>query len=131
MIETNVEGDLFKGRSRIGNGNGCICCSIQDDFTKELYAFIHSISDAEFPDLILVEGTGIANPLEIVDALTDPLLIDELDLYSIINLVDASKYLEYQSIFSSSKEVRTVLKSQISASSFLILNKMDLIQSKK
>jgi G3E family GTPase len=128
--ETNVEQDLFRDDHVLEMLNGCICCSIQGDFTKELYSFLTQLSEDEVPDLLLIEGTGIANPLEIVEALTDPLLIDALDLYSVINVVDGSKYLEYQSIFSSSKEVRTILKSQVTTSSYIILNKVDLINEK-
>ncbi|MFN7253067.1 MAG: CobW family GTP-binding protein [Anaerobacillus sp.] len=128
--ETNVEQDLFRDDHVLEMLNGCICCSIQGDFTKELHSFLTQLSEEEVPDLLLIEGTGIANPLEIVEALTDPLLIDALDLYSVINVVDGSKYLEYQSIFSSSKEVRTILKSQVTTSSYIILNKIDLINEK-
>lgn len=128
--ETNVEQHLFAEDHILEMLNGCICCSIQGDFTKELHSFLASLSEEEFPDLLFIEGTGIANPIEIVDALIDPILIDVVELYSIINLIDGSKYLEYQSIFSSSKEVRNVLKSQVSASSFIILNKIDLMSEK-
>lgn len=128
--ETNVEADLFADDSVLEMLNGCICCSIQADFTKELQSFLGSLAKNEIPDILLIEGTGVANPLEIVDALTDPQLIDIVDLYSVINLIDASKYLEFQSIFSSNKEVRDVLKSQITTSSYIILNKLDLINDK-
>jgi len=125
--ETNVEVDLFVEDNVLEMLNGCICCSIQADFTSELQSFLTSLTSSERPDILLIEGTGVANPLEIVDALTDPQLIDMVDLHSIINLIDASKYLEYQSIFSSSKEIRTVLRSQITTSSFIILNKLFLL----
>ncbi|OIJ10745.1 hypothetical protein BKP37_17570 [Anaerobacillus alkalilacustris] len=128
--ETNVEEHLFKDDHVLEMLNGCICCSIQSDFTKELHTFITSLSDNAVPDIILIEGTGIANPIEIVDALTEPLLMDKIDLFSVINVIDGSKYLEYQSIFSSTREVRNILKSQISISSFILLNKMDLINHK-
>ncbi|QOY35972.1 CobW family GTP-binding protein [Anaerobacillus isosaccharinicus] len=128
--ETNVEQDLFHNDQVLEMLNGCICCSIQGDFTQELHSFLTSLNEEDVPDFLFIEGTGVANPLEIVDALTDPLLIDDVDLYSIINLIDGSKYLEYHSIFSSSKEVRTVLKSQVTTSSFIILNKVDLITEK-
>lgn len=125
--ETNVEQHLFKDEHLLEMLNGCICCSIQGDFTKELQLFLMSLPKDKTPDFLFIEGTGIANPMEIVDGLTEPLLIDDIELFSIINLVDSSKYLEYQSIFSSSKEVRTVLKSQVSTSSFILLNKVDLL----
>ncbi|MCT8138783.1 GTP-binding protein [Anaerobacillus sp. CMMVII] len=128
--DTNVEQDLFRDDHVLEMLNGCICCSIQGDFTQELHSFLMSLKEEDVPDLLFIEGTGIANPIEIVDGLTDPLLIDMVDLFSIINLIDGSKYIEYQSIFSSSKDVRALLKSQVTTSTYIILNKMDLISEK-
>ncbi len=128
--ETNVEQDLFADEHVLELLNGCICCSIQTDFTKELHSFITSLGEEEYPDLLFIESTGIANPLEIIDTLTDPQLIECLDLYSVINIVDGSKFIEYQSIFSSSKEVRAVFESQITSSSIIMINKSDLIDQK-
>ncbi len=128
--DTNVEQDTFQGNHLLEMLNGCICCSIQEDFTKELHAFLSLFQEENVPDFLLIEGTGIANPIEIVEGLTDPLLIEFIDLYSIITLVDGSRYMEYQSIFSSSKEVRSILSSQISTSSLIVVNKLDLMTEK-
>ncbi|WP_161568126.1 CobW family GTP-binding protein [Anaerobacillus alkaliphilus] len=128
--DINVEQGLFQDNQVLEMLNGCICCSIQGDFTRELHSFLLSLDEKDVPDVIFIEGTGIANPLEIVDGLTDPLLIECIDLFSIVNIIDASKYLEYQSIFSSSKEVRSVLKAQVTTSSFIIVNKVDLVTEK-
>ncbi|WP_026675041.1 CobW family GTP-binding protein [Alkalihalobacterium bogoriense] len=125
--EVNVEKSLFGQQSVMELLNGCICCTIQDDLKNELSAFLETQPDI---DMIIIEGTGIANPKEVVEALTHPVLFEKVELYSIISLVDASKYLEYQSLFSSSKEIRTILKQQVSSCSLLVLNKLDLINEK-
>jgi G3E family GTPase len=125
--ETNVEGHLFESEKVVELLNGCICCTIQDD----LRATLDELRKGEPLDLLLIEGTGVANPLEIIDALTDPKYNENFDLRSIIGLVDASQYLEFQSIFSSSKEVRTLLQEQIKHSTLLLLNKTDLISQPK
>jgi G3E family GTPase len=130
--EINVEKGLFLDHQVIELLNGCICCTIKEDLTKEFQHYIYQIEEVQQrPDLIIIEGTGVANPLEIVEALTHPTLVDSIEVQSIISLVDASKFLEYQSIFSSSKEIRTILKEQISYSSLVLLNKVDLLTESK
>lgn len=127
--EENVEKEDFQQQQLIALLNGCICCTIQEDLTKELEQLLSRTT--EVPDLIIIEGTGVANPLEIVEAVTQPQLLDKVELQAIISLIDASKFLEYQSIFSSTKEIRTILKDQLIHASLLILNKIDLISKKE
>ncbi|MBU8908812.1 CobW family GTP-binding protein [Desertibacillus haloalkaliphilus] len=129
--EVNVERDLFENEPLLEMLNGCICCTIREDLTKELETFITTVNDHERPDALLIEGTGVANPREIVEAITSPALFEELELKSIVSLIDASHYLEYQSIFSSSKEIRTVLKQQLTNGTLILLNKVDLISAAK
>jgi G3E family GTPase len=82
-------------------------------------------------DVLLIEGTGVANPLEIKDVLLDPLFMEHFELQSMISLVDASHYLEYQSFFNSSKEIRALLKEQVTSANLLVLNKIDLVSDKE
>ncbi|WP_332691270.1 CobW family GTP-binding protein [Halalkalibacter lacteus] len=123
----NVEKELFEDEAMIELLNGCICCTIQDDMRGEIDELLKSREDI---DVLLIEGTGIANPAEIIEALTHPDVIDKVDIQSIIGVVDASRYLEYQSIFQSSKEIRTMLKQQITSSTLLVVNKTDLLDEK-
>ncbi|WP_100333314.1 CobW family GTP-binding protein [Bacillus alkalisoli] len=118
----NVEGHLFKDHKIVELLNGCICCTIQED----LKTTIKELNIEEI-DVLLIEGTGVANPLEIKDAILDPLFIDKYELYSMVSIVDASHYLEYQSFFTSSKDIRELLKEQVVSASFLIINKIDLV----
>jgi G3E family GTPase len=127
--DINVESHLFAKENMVELLNGCICCSIQTDLKSTFDYFLNQ--SLEQVDILLIEGTGVANPLEIEHALQDPKYTDYLSLHSIIGVVDASNYLEYQSIFSSSSEIRSLLKQQITCSSIVILNKVDLVNQKK
>ena len=120
--DENVEGHLFEGHNMVELLNGCICCTIQEDLKTTIKQL-----NVEEIDVLLIEGTGVANPLEIKDAILDPLFINQYDLFSLISIVDASHYLEYQSFFTSSKDIRELLKEQVVSSSFLIINKIDLV----
>jgi G3E family GTPase len=124
--DVNVENYMFKQEQMVELLNGCICCSIQDDLKETLQQFIDNPVD-----LLLIEGTGVANPNEIVDTLVSTSYLYHFELKSIISLVDASNFLDYQSIFSSSKEIRQLLKEQITSASLLIVNKTDLISTKQ
>ncbi|SDN00994.1 GTPase, G3E family [Fictibacillus solisalsi] len=125
--QVNVEGHLFKGEKMLEMLDGCICCTIQDDLREELQFFLQEENQV---DVLLIEGTGVANPKEILEALTDPRLHNGFETQSVISLADASKFLEYQSIFSSSREIREMLNEQMSSATLILLNKMDLIQEK-
>jgi G3E family GTPase len=121
--DENVEKHLFEDLNVHELLNGCICCTIQDDLVTTLKGFL----EGEEVDVLLIEGTGVANPLEIKDILLSPELIEEFKLMSMIGIVDTSHYLDYQSMFASSKEIRSLLKEQIISSDFIILNKIDIV----
>ena len=124
--DENVEDHLFQGEKVVELLNGCICCTIQDDLKSTLDQYL-----GEKVDVLIIEGTGVANPLEIKDVLLTPFYMEHFELQSLISLVDASHYLEYQSFFSSSKEIRGLLKEQVTSAHLLVLNKMDLVSEKE
>jgi G3E family GTPase len=128
--EVNVEKHFFKDLPFVELLNGCICCTIKEDLTKELGCFIQSVKAGKQDlDILFIEGTGVANPIDLIEGLTHPSLVDDLEIQSVIGLVDASRFLEYQSIFSSSREIRSILKEQLTGSSLILLNKIDLVPS--
>lgn len=124
--DANVEDHLFQGERVVELLNGCICCTIQEDLKSTLDQFI-----GQQIDVLIIEGTGVANPLEIKEVLLTPAYMEHFELHSMISLVDASHYLEYQSFFNSSKEIRGLLKEQVTSAHLLILNKMDLVSEKE
>ncbi|WP_428911928.1 CobW family GTP-binding protein [Niallia sp. Krafla_26] len=127
--EVNVESDLFKNQQVKELLNGCICCTIQDDLKETLNQFTEEIQRNHI-DVLFIEGTGVAHPQEIEETLMIPEYLDYFELNSIISLVDASHYLVYQSHFSSTAEVRKLLKEQISSATMVLLNKTDLVKEK-
>lgn len=102
--------------------DGCICCTKK----SEIQGAIRKLLDTK-PDLLLLELTGVANPEEIVDQLTEPGLITRVYLHRVITLIDAEHALEYNSIFASDKQLVRTLRSQIATADELIVNKTDLV----
>lgn len=100
---------------------GCICCSIRGDLSTQLYELIVK----EKPDLVVIEATGAANPMEIFDAVTESSLYMKLDVKPMITVVDTVHLAElYKS--QQGKTYRLMLD-QIRSGSQLILNKVDRV----
>lgn len=126
--EENVESHLFENKKVFELLNGCVCCTIQDDLRETMDELILEMENQPL-DILFIEGTGVANPLEIQEVLLNSHYLEQFELMSIITVLDASHYLEYQSIFSSSAEVRNLMKEQTVCGSLLLVNKIDLVPS--
>ncbi|MNN26747.1 CobW/HypB/UreG, nucleotide-binding domain [compost metagenome] len=59
--------------------------------------------------------------------MTEPQLVNDVYLRRIITLVDAENVLEYNSIFSSDKQLVHTLRRQIDVADMIIINKKDLV----
>ncbi|MEY2195690.1 GTP-binding protein [Neobacillus sp. BF23-41] len=125
----NVESYLFKDENVFELLDGCICCSIQDDLIATLTSLLETHTEKPI-DALFVEGTGVANPLEIVEVMASPPFVHSFDIQSVISMIDASSYLENQDIFTS-KTVRDLLKNQIKGATTVVLNKVDLVNEKQ
>lgn len=106
--------------------DGCICCSKKSDISDSIKQLL-----VRKPDVILIELTGVANPEEVVDALTEPVLLPFVKLHKVITVLDAENVLDYNSIFSSDRELVHTLRRQMEVADLLILNKIDLITDKQ
>lgn len=106
--------------------DGCICCSKK----SEVAGSIRLLLDRQ-PDFLLVELTGVANPEEVADALTEPGLVGKVALMRIITVLDAEHVLEYNSIFSSDRSLIHTLRRQIEAADCILVNKTDLVDQGK
>jgi len=120
--EANVEGD------RIGNDvpmtemlGGCICCSIRADLGLELTKLVRE----HRPDAIWIESTGIARPLEIMEAVTEASLYEKVVLKSVVAVADARHLLDRTRV--GSGKTLKLMKEQISVADLVLLNKADLV----
>jgi G3E family GTPase len=99
---------------------GCICCTIRGDLGLELT----NLAQEHKPDVIWIESTGIAQPLEIIDAVTEASLYGKLELRGVVTVVDAMHLLDRVRI-GTGKTLR-LMQEQIRAASLVVLNKTDL-----
>jgi G3E family GTPase len=99
--------------------NGCICCSLNNDFLKTIYKLLES--PHEFNHL-LIETTGIADPDTIIRAfISSPKIQNYFILDSVIGLADA---VNLESMIDEHPEVRK----QLALSDIILLNKTDAVK---
>ncbi|QWH88451.1 GTP-binding protein [Bacillus toyonensis] len=99
---------------------GCICCTLKEELEIQL----HSLYQQERPDVIYIETTGVAHPIEVLDACVSPILAPFLEVKSIVVVLDAVRWLN-RSILSAN--VQQLLHEQMKFSSHLLINKSDLL----
>lgn len=97
--------------------NGCVCCTINDDLINAVYKVLER---PEKVDYMVVETTGLADPLPVAFSFLGTELRDLTRLDSIITLVDASNY--SLDLFNSQAAY-----SQIVYGDVILLNKVDLV----
>ncbi|MFN7250000.1 MAG: CobW family GTP-binding protein [Anaerobacillus sp.] len=102
--------------------DGCICCSKKNEVLKCIEKLL-----LQKPDVLIIELTGVANPEEVVDSMTEPQLIDRLSVQKIISVLDAENILEYNSILESDRNIVETNRRQIEVADLLIINKVDLV----
>ena len=117
--EIGIDNDLVvaTGEDMVELSNGCICCSING----ELLDAVYRILDRPEPvDYLVVETTGLADPLPVAMTFLGSDLRDLTRLDSIITLVDAEN-------FSDDLLDGEVARAQIVYSDMILLNKCDLV----
>ncbi|MCQ6562629.1 CobW family GTP-binding protein [Paenibacillus mendelii] len=104
---------------------GCLCCTKKSELAHCLERLV-----LRQPDVILMELTGVANPEEIVEAMSEPAILGKVALHRIVTVLDAEHATDYNSIFSTDRELVHTLRRQIEAADIVLGNKADLISAK-
>ncbi|WP_243521702.1 GTP-binding protein [Bacillus pseudomycoides] len=103
---------------------GCICCTLKDELEIQL----HSLYQQERPDVIYIETTGVAHPIEVLDACLSPILAPYLEVKSIVVVLDAMRWLNRDTL---SKNIQQLLQEQIKYGSYILINKSDLVKAEE
>jgi G3E family GTPase len=113
-----IDGELLKGfRTPVVElTNGCICCSMQSDMVKSL----EEITERFHPRRILIEATGVADPLEVTRFLKTSRLKGRIGAPRVVTVLDAD-------IWKGRDYFGPVFHNQIKAAQVLLLNKVDLL----
>ncbi|TVQ42166.1 MAG: GTP-binding protein [Gloeocapsa sp. DLM2.Bin57] len=97
--------------------NGCVCCTINNDLVEAVYTVLEREQQIDY---LVVETTGLADPLPVALTFLGTELRDMTRLDSIITLVDCENF--SLDLFNSEAAY-----SQITYGDIIILNKIDLV----
>lgn len=117
--EIGIDNELIisTGEDMVELSNGCICCTINNDLVEAVYKVLER---GEKVDYLVVETTGLADPLPVALTFLGTELRDLTRLDSIITVVDAANY--SLDLFNSQ-----AAHSQIAYGDVILLNKADLV----
>lgn len=153
MAEINIDSEILKNENLsftrkeeklIEMSNGCICCTLREDLLLE----IKELSESNLYDYILVESTGISEPIHVAETFTfidenNKRLMDYAKLDAMITMVDGENFLKDYSSYDSLKDremesgeedhrnIVSLLVSQVEFADIIVLNKIDLISGDK
>ncbi|MEA0553197.1 CobW family GTP-binding protein [Lysinibacillus irui] len=99
---------------------GCICCSGAEKTEAQIQSLL---LDSDF-DVLIIETTGAAHPVEALDAVYSPLFADKLNVKGIVTVADSKLWLHRETL---TPQVRSLFMEQIRHAHLLLANKTDLL----
>lgn len=153
MSESNVDSDLVgAGGAALSRteerlvemSNGCICCTLRDDLLDEL----ERLSEEGRFDHILIESTGISEPVPVAQTITfedenGRSLAHRLKIDAMVTVVDGGAFLDDYREADDLEErgqaldedddrtVADLLVEQVEFADLLVVNKIDLISAER
>lgn len=150
MSEVNIDAQLVEKGSALSRteeklvqlSNGCICCTLRDDLVKEVTRLVEN---GKF-DYLLIEGTGIAEPMPIAQSFSyafEDLGVDLTKISRLDTMVTVVDGFSFYNDFGSSetltdrdpdntiseRSIVDLLVEQIEFANVILLNKVDLISA--
>lgn len=119
--EIGIDNELIVATDDTGSmvelSNGCICCTINNDLVEAVYRVLERDDGVDY---LVVETTGLADPLPVALTFLGTELRDMTRLDSIITVVDSENF--SLDLFNSEAAY-----SQIAYGDIILLNKADLV----
>ncbi len=98
--------------------NGCVCCSLREDMVEALAAWCDLPGDHR-PERVVLETTGLADPVDLVDLGAEPALEGRLKLAGCLTVISCLTPLDHLN-------KRVLLHHQAALASLLYVSKADL-----
>ena len=120
--EVGIDGALLGGTEgeplarQVELPGGCVCCAIGDDLERTLLELIDANPEL---DAIVLETTGVAEPIPIAWAVERPPASERVRLAAVIALVDASE-------FRASRAVSPAVDAQVAYADVILVTKAEL-----
>lgn len=120
--DVNLDGQLVEASVPMAEMlSGCICCSMRGDLGLEMDGLIR----VHRPDAIVIEATGAAHPMELLDGITEAAMYHPIELRSVIAVVDGPGLLRQARV--GKGRTFKLMRDQIRCGTVLLLNKSDLL----
>jgi len=148
MSEVNIDGSVVASGGRLSRTeeklvemqNGCICCTLREDLLKE----VARLARARRFDYLLIESTGISEPLPVAETFTFTdtdghslssvarldTMVTVVDARNFLRDYDESAALRERGVALNQEDERTVtdlLIEQVEFCDVIVLNKVDLV----
>jgi cobalamin biosynthesis protein CobW len=145
--DVGVDGDILKACGNdncteddiIELANGCICCTVADDFVPTMQKLLNR---KDRPDHIIIETSGLALPQPLVRAFNWPEIKAQVTVDGVITVVDAKALAEGR--FADDEEalaaqraaddnlehenpIEELFEDQLNAADLVVVNKQDLL----
>lgn len=121
--DINIDSQLLVSvnQDMVELSNGCICCTINDGLVDAVYRILEREDQIDY---LVIETTGVADPLPIILTFLGTDLRDLTNLDSILTMVDAEAF--NREHFQSEAALK-----QITYGDIILLNKIDLVTPQK
>ena len=115
--EVSIDGELLRGQGFTIREmtNGCICCTIGGTLGLALQEVA-----ARKPDVIFIEATGLADPIELVDQATKEEVLPLVRLTTLVAVLDPVNF-QYLA-----EAMHSGIRQQTELADFVLINKSDL-----
>ena len=115
--EVNIDGELLRGQgySVREMTNGCICCTIGGTLGLAL----QEVANLK-PDVIFIEATGLADPVELIDQATKEEVLPVVRIATLIAVLDPVNFAHL------AEELHSGIRQQTELADFVLINKSDL-----
>ncbi len=116
----NIDAKLVVGveGETVNLANGCVCCTIRDDLVG---ACLEMLRRPEPPEHLLIEMSGVSDPVPVLNTFLETDLGAVFRLSSIMTVVDAEQLPGLRD------EMGRLARTQIAAADIVVLNKVDLV----
>lgn len=121
--EVGIDGELLPGEMtrQVELPGGCICCVLNDDLDRTITELLDRNRDVE---TIVIETTGVAEPLPIAWTMLREPLVDRVRLVAVVTLVDVVN-------FRASRPVSPAVDAQVAYADLVVLTKTDLARAEE
>ena len=153
MSEVNIDAALVGGEAQLSRteeklvemSNGCICCTLREDLLRE----VNDLARAGKFDYLLVESTGISEPMPVAETFTFDLdgyegllsnvarldtMVTVVDAYNFLRDYTAGEALAEHNLAVDDEDERTIadlLVEQVEFANVIVINKLDLVTAEE